>query len=267
MHPFFQLLITDPDKAHAKILADCTVSFWLKEALRQLASRDPVDALHDLDLLLNLYEAICDVQLQRTPTPHTRIRTLTDHTDPMTDTLAEALDQFPGEIMIGGTIDRLLIPDLLAVIAEASVSLGWETPLFAPQNEPELCRALDEKYHLHFYNGFALEGEFPALEDWLIEHLIPFTRHSTGTRAYQAERVEYRKGLTTPQRLILDQTGNELVPRDTLIRVLRALKEGQSDDATMLLEHAVGPTLTPLPPFRIAQTIRNFHHSASSPLF
>ncbi len=256
MTPFFQLLLTDPANAQRQLLADGTVSSWIKDAVLRLSQRDPVDALHDLDLLLNLFEAVCDTALGVPPQPHSRIRTLPPEAEstPEPD-IPASVDQFPAEILIGGTVDRLLVPELLNVIADSSVTLGWETPLFAPLTEPDLCRGLDDSHHLHFYNGFALEGEFPTLEQWLIQHQIGFTRTSSGTGQYQAERVQFRKGLQTPVTVAIDPNGKELLPRVALVKVLQYLKEGASEEATALLEMTVGPPLAALSPFRIEQTL------------
>src|SRR5574340_1548361 len=80
MNPFFALLQGDPHRAKAQVLGDPAISGWLKDAIHQLDRRDLVDALHDLDLLLNLYEALCDHQMNLTPSPRHRLRSLTDET-------------------------------------------------------------------------------------------------------------------------------------------------------------------------------------------
>lgn len=256
MDTFYQLLTSDPDAAIRQLQADTTVSTWLKHALTQLADRDPVDALHDLDLLLNLVEALCDTALAQQPRPHCRIRTLPSDSSTEHEVLIPpTVDQFPAELMIGGTVDRLLVPELLSIISESSVSLGWETPLFTPDSEVALFRALNTHHHLHFYNGFAAEGEFPSLEAWLIQHQIGFTRISSGTSAYQAERVQFRKGLKHPHAVAIDPNGQEFIPKPNLLKVSQYLKEGAHDDATALLDLLIGLPLGPLPPFRIAHTL------------
>jgi len=256
MNPFFALLQRDPDRAKAQVLGDPAMSGWLKDAIHQLDRRDPVDVLHDLDLLLNLYEALCDHQMNLTPSPRHRLRSLTDDAVRPADTEHPgAFDQLPGEIEIGGTLDRLLVPEFLTVISEASVGLGWETDLITPQDEADLLRALDTQHHLHFYNSFALEGEFPSLEDWLASHQIGFTRRSSGNDTYQAEITQFRKGLTAPISVALDPHGQELIDRQALTRVLRYLKEGQLDEGLTLLEMTLGPSLAALPSFRIAHTL------------
>lgn len=257
MNPFFALLQRDPQRAKAQVLGDSAMSGWLKDAIRHLDRRDAVDVIHDLDLLLNLYEALCDQQMGLTPAPRHRLRSLTSEVVQPTDADPPAsFDQFPGEIEIGGTLDRLWVPEFLTVIAEASVGLGWETDLFAPQDEPDLLRALDPQHHLHFYNSFALEGEFPLLEDWLVSHQIAYTRRSSGNASYQAEVTQFRKGLAEPVSTALDPQGQELINRQALTRVLRYLKEDQADEALTLLEMTLGPTLAALPPFRIAHTLQ-----------
>ena len=186
-----------------------------------------------------------------------RLRSLTDEAAQPADAEPPAsFDQLPGEIEIGGTLDRLWVPEFLTIISEASVRLGWETELFAPLDEPDLLRALDTQHHLHFYNSFALEGEFPSLEAWLVSHQIAFTRRSSSNSSYQAEVTQFRKGLTAPIAVALDPQGQELIDRQACTRVLRYLKEGQGDEALTLLEVTLGPTLAALPPFRIAHTLQ-----------
>lgn len=247
------LLTTNPDAAKAFLDQDPATSFWLKQAIRDLSRRDPTDVLFELDILLNLFEAICDQMLDITPNPHSRVRSVTMGT--ATPASPPSLDQFPGEIVIGGTLDRLLIPEFLSIIHGASVCLSFDDPLFTPQTETELLRALDPDHHLHFYNPFALEGEFLSLEDWLIDHQLAFRRTSAGTAHYQAERLEFRKGLTAPQRMAIDPAGHDLIMREDLRTVFRYLKEGRFDDATVLLEHVMGASLQPLPPFHVKETM------------
>lgn len=257
MNPFHVFLQQDPQAAKRQLLQDPQTSFWLKQAIDHLDRRDPVDVLSDLDVLINLYEALSDRDLDLIPAPHTRLRPLALSPDsPGQQERPEAFDQFAGEIEIGGTLDRLLVPDFLSVLSEASVGLGWETELFTPQQESDLFRAMDGMHHLHFFNSFAIEGEFPVLEDWLIAHQIGFTRTSRGSSSYQAERVQFRKGLTVPLAVALDPTDTELIPRQAIAQALRYVKEGQSEDAATLLELTLGPPLSALPSFRIEQTLQ-----------
>jgi hypothetical protein len=46
-----------------EFLADPAASFWLKAALRSALCRDPVDAVHDLEILAQLLGQRCDVIL------------------------------------------------------------------------------------------------------------------------------------------------------------------------------------------------------------
>jgi hypothetical protein len=109
MNPFFALLQRDPQRAKAQLLEDPATSGWLKDAIHRLDGRDPVDVIHELDLLLNLYEALCDHQLELMPALRPRVRSLADDTtQPAGTETPGTFDQLPGEIEIGGTLDRLL---------------------------------------------------------------------------------------------------------------------------------------------------------------
>jgi len=250
---FLTLLIQNPHAARTFLEKDPATSYWVKQALQDLSRRDPTDVLFELDVLLNMFEAVCDHSLGITPHPHTRVRQIEDNdTD---SSAAPTLDQFPGDIIIGGTLDRLLLPDFLSILHGTSVCLSFDDPLFTPHTETELLRALDSDHHLHFYNSFALEGEFLALEEWLVDHQLGFRRSSAGTAHYQAEHVEFRKGMQSPQRMAVDPAGQDLILRDDLRAVFRYLKEGRSEDATTLLEHVMGVSLQTLPPFRVRDTM------------
>lgn len=257
---FLALLTRDPQAAQRQIMEDPSSSYWLKQAIVDLCRRDPLAVLYEMDLLLNLFEAINDRLLGFTPQPQSRIRQIATAPDSQADS-EELFDQYPGEIEIGGILDRLRLPEFLSIIHGASVCLSFDAPLFTPQTETELLRALDSEHHLHFYNPFALEGEFLSLEDWLIDHQLAFRRTSAGTAHYQAERLEFRKGLREPQRLAIDPAGHDLIQRDDLRTVFRYLKEGRSEDATVLLEYVMGVSLQPLPPFVIRATV---HHESGT---
>lgn len=47
----------------AEILADPAISFWLKDAIRALEARDPVDAAKDADLLAAFFDGKCKALL------------------------------------------------------------------------------------------------------------------------------------------------------------------------------------------------------------
>lgn len=251
---FLALLTQDPQAAQRQIMEDPSSSYWIKQAIVDLCRRDPLDVLYEMDLLLNLFEAINDRLLGFTPHPQSRIRQIVTAPDSQPDS-EELFDQYPGEIEIGGILDRLFLPEFLTTLQGASVCLGWNSDLFAPDSEQQLLQALDHSHHLHFYNSLALEGEFDLLETWLVQHQLPFRRTSKGSTLYQAERVEFRRGLTTPQCMTIDGSGQDLIARDELRAVYRYLKEGRPDDATVRLEQVMGVSLQPLPPFQIANTV------------
>jgi len=47
---------TKPELSYDSVLADPTVSYWLKERIEELKERDPVDALNDIEVLKHLTE-------------------------------------------------------------------------------------------------------------------------------------------------------------------------------------------------------------------
>lgn len=78
MKPFLALLQRDPQRPKAQLLEDPASSGRLKDALHRLDGRDLVDVIRELDLLLNLYEALCDHQLGVLPAPRPRVWSLAD---------------------------------------------------------------------------------------------------------------------------------------------------------------------------------------------
>lgn len=52
--------------AHPEIvrtLADPSVSFWVKDALKTAVDRDPLDCLDDAELLVEIFTKVCDSAL------------------------------------------------------------------------------------------------------------------------------------------------------------------------------------------------------------
>jgi len=78
-HPA-DLLTKDPEEMKVFILLDFATSSWVKDAIRKCSGRNPPDVLYELDVLLNLFEAVCDKLLGFTPNPHCRIRRIHDAT-------------------------------------------------------------------------------------------------------------------------------------------------------------------------------------------
>lgn len=74
------LLTKDPEEAKVFILQDFATSSWVKDAIRKCSGRNPPDVLYELDMLLNLFEAVCDKLLGFTPNPHCPIRRIHDAT-------------------------------------------------------------------------------------------------------------------------------------------------------------------------------------------
>lgn len=50
-----------------EVLADVAASFWLKDAIRALTRRDPLDAARDAALLSEIMAARCDTMLEDEP--------------------------------------------------------------------------------------------------------------------------------------------------------------------------------------------------------
>ena len=57
--------MNNPQSVRLQILKDPSASLWLKRALKEMESRDPVDYLNDVELLLELLQSHYDDQMAR----------------------------------------------------------------------------------------------------------------------------------------------------------------------------------------------------------
>ena len=128
-------------------------------------------------------------------------------------------DRFPAKIVIGGTIHKVDIPDLVTeILKEGDSSLGdWG------EEEVEVSRVEIEKtllYHkfLILRNSAATGGMFEELEAFLVAKGIHYDRHSDAYQEYDAEYSMFRGGKVRTYNCC--QNGELLVPVTVLQDVI-----------------------------------------------
>lgn len=112
-------------------------------------------------------------------------------------------------ITIGGTMKAKLFADLVELITEAALSTERDGPVFEVSHHRE-GEALS--LHAHEVAG----GEFSQLEEFLVDHDLPFARWSGGyVGAFGAERVVFT-GAGEPRSYASDEEDHVLIARDTV---------------------------------------------------
>jgi len=126
-------------------------------------------------------------------------------------------DHFPGEIHIGGPIPRAVLQKLIRTAVDEGVSVE---SYGGPDADAEgLRKAFQEGAIVHLYADQARYGMFAVLEQFLVDHRIPFDRFSEAFCEYNAEVVWYRGG---KEAIVLpaDQNGHVLLAREEIAVVL-----------------------------------------------
>lgn len=176
-------------------------------------------------------------------------------------------ERMAAEIWIGGTVPANLVDELCGEIDAAGVALEWGGGRFAPKTEEELLQARVDRNGaavLYLCDEQAAWERFDALEGFLQEHGIPFTRRDDGGAAYNGEIVECRPGNDVVC-IPIDADGAPVVDASALCPVDEALSStleylcnGSVGNAVLSLKQAqqllreqLPPTVSPLEPFEI----------------
>lgn len=139
-------------------------------------------------------------------------------------------DRFPGEIYIGGKIPESRIFGLIQAINQQQCSSDWGDRVIKIQvteGDVESCKRellrlviLKDDYlsqsqgegWLHLCDDQARYGEFEEIENYCENHHISYSRISSCSFGYDAERKEYRPGMSEPQIITSNQNGDAVVP-------------------------------------------------------
>ena len=142
------------------------------------------------------------------------------------------------EIRIGGQISRSLkmkerdetvLNCLISMINGAEVSHDWDEAVAQiPVNEQdegdaELLQYLDESGCLRFRCTRTENGEFEALEEFLVAHDIPYDRWHERYADLDSESVSFRPGMNAPTLLFVDARGDEIIDGETVREAIEKL--------------------------------------------
>ncbi len=175
-------------------------------------------------------------------------------------------DRMAAEIWIGGSIPESLVEELCGHIRDEGVSVDYGEASFEPHTARDLLEAATtDSDLLRLCDDEVANGEFPDLEDWLLENSIPYTRKSDGKYEHNPVIVEFRpeEGL---HECIANKALEPVVPvedvreaADLLKTAADLLRENsfvqgavQVSRAFDKLQEALPRELSPLPPLTIS---------------
>jgi hypothetical protein len=159
-------------------------------------------------------------------------------------------DYYPAEIRIGGQISRRLLGRLIPkIVAEGASLYGYGQAAATPQ---ALRAAFQEGRIVHLYDDRAHNGEFRALEAFLVRHQIHFDRRSDACWEYSAEKAFYRGG-AQPLVLLTDQAGNLVFRAEELAAILERDSWPDHDKVAALRQLLNPPERAPLSPIHLVK--------------
>jgi len=164
-------------------------------------------------------------------------------------------ERFPTHISIGGKVERAIIPALIDAINTEELQSDWGIGLPVLRSDKELLERLEDG-HLSFFHEERAWGEFPDLEQFLVENGIPFNRSHSPRYEYDGELVQFRKGMETPASAVVNDNGTIMVEAQEIQRVRDILKNAQEmEDVRKAIDElntlCLEADIEPLPPFEI----------------
>ena len=118
-------------------------------------------------------------------------------------------DYFAGEIEIGGRISRSDLNELIDLIVSEELKEDYNDTW----TRERLVKAFAAQDSVRLTDDEARYGEFPELEEFLVEHKISFNRHSDARYEYDATNLYYRGEETIGEAAVFfsTQDGNDLI--------------------------------------------------------
>jgi hypothetical protein len=165
-------------------------------------------------------------------------------------------DTMTVHITLGGRVPRLLVPELCAVIRSQSVALDWDQEWFQPEAEQDLlnaCASADGPTPLFLCDHCAPWGEFRELQEFLVQHQLPFDRQHDAKFEFSSELLCFRPEmgsfhfLTNSDERIVVLAENLLPAVELLKQVQRHLLRGATQDAEALVRHCLATLKEHLP--------------------
>ena len=170
-------------------------------------------------------------------------------------------DYMSGVIDIGGAINANIVGELLEAIDADKGTMDWGGDYF--QSREELEQQATEYEQLRIFNDEAPYGRLETIEDFCVNHNIPFDRWSDSKYEYDCCWVKWRPGMENAHVICSNKNYEELVSIDLLERADDFLEQvrsgvGLGDDAWPALDDlrreiadAMGSDIVPLLPFTI----------------
>ena len=159
-------------------------------------------------------------------------------------------ERYVANIVIGGSLPKIRLPELLKAVQEAAVSIEWGDAPLNPQSEQDLLSAIDEG-QLWLCDDQTRNGEFPELETACRELGLSYTRQSEGYCGYDAEVADWRPEMEEPLVRVGSNSGNQTyVPAEEVRKALAHLESNHIGRARELLR-TLCPDIPELPAFQI----------------
>jgi len=176
-------------------------------------------------------------------------------------------DYVAAHITIGGTVSGRIVPDLCQSINAQGVSLKWGEWNFCPETAEELLKACQEiagAKVLRLYSDEVGYGNFDVLQEFLIDHELPFDRWHESKYEIPCEQMVYRPEAEL-RFFLTNLQGEIVVTAEPLMGLAGLLEEAQGllrtsskRAALQVLRHCrrlvaehLRPSLPPLPALQI----------------
>jgi len=104
-------------------------------------------------------------------------------------------DYVAAHITIGGTVRERIVPNLCEAIVKQGVSLEWGEWNFCPESSEELLNARQDLASAKVLRVFCDEvayGNFTVLQEFLVDHQLPFDRWHESKYEIPCELMVYR---------------------------------------------------------------------------
>ena len=126
-------------------------------------------------------------------------------------------DYFAGEIEIGGPVSRSELNELIDLIVDEGLKEDYSDTW----TRDKLVKAFATQDTVRLTDDQASYGEFPELEEFLVEHKISFNRHSDARYEYDATNLYYRGEETIGEAAVFfsTQEGHDLIPVETIEKI------------------------------------------------
>ncbi len=138
-------------------------------------------------------------------------------------------DYVAAHITIGGPISDRLVPKLCDAIGRQGVSLDWGEFDFCPARSDDLlevCQEIAAANVLRLFSDEVAYGNFDLLQEFLVDHEIPFDRWHESKYEIPCELMVYRPG--TELRFFLTNLEGEIVVRaEPLFALADLIQEAQ----------------------------------------